>query len=159
MTESFRVDGLDHVELFVPSRREAGAWYQRVLGLTPIPEALFFLEREADPLLISSDEGRTSLAIFRADGPGRQPREDRPTAGFHRVAFRVSGNSFLRFLERLPELELRGEDGAVVTATAAMDHDIAVSIYFLDPWGHRLEVTTYDREPVLSALGRPAGHP
>ena len=31
---AFLVDQIDHVELFVPDRRQAADWYRRVLGLT-----------------------------------------------------------------------------------------------------------------------------
>jgi hypothetical protein len=31
-----------------------------------------------------------------------------------------------------------------LTAAAVVDHGQALSIYFRDPYGHRLEVTTYD---------------
>lgn len=30
---AFRVEQIDHVELFVPDRREAAAWYGRTFGL------------------------------------------------------------------------------------------------------------------------------
>ena len=30
---SFRVDQVDHIELFVPNRYEAAKWYEKVLGL------------------------------------------------------------------------------------------------------------------------------
>jgi catechol 2,3-dioxygenase-like lactoylglutathione lyase family enzyme len=34
MTENtFRVDGIDHVELSVPDRYDAAEWYNEVLGL------------------------------------------------------------------------------------------------------------------------------
>lgn len=34
----FKVLQIDHVELFVPDRYEAARWYERVLGLEPVPE-------------------------------------------------------------------------------------------------------------------------
>jgi hypothetical protein len=41
-----------------------------------------------------------------------------------------------------------------VTAAAAVDHDQAFSIYFSDPFGHRLEVTTYDHAMVRGELAQ-----
>ena len=35
---------------------------------------------------------------------------------------------------------------------AVVDHQQAYSIYFVDPYGHLLEVTTYDYGEVSSAL-------
>jgi hypothetical protein len=34
------------------------------------------------------------------------------------------------------------------------DHGQAYSIYFNDPWGHRLEITTYDVDAAKLALSR-----
>jgi hypothetical protein len=33
-----------------------------------------------------------------------------------------------------------------------VDHDLAFSIYFCDPYGHRLEITTYEHEAVREGL-------
>jgi catechol 2,3-dioxygenase-like lactoylglutathione lyase family enzyme len=135
----FRVQTLDHVELFVPDRREAAAWYQQILGLEILPEHEDWAEDPQGPLMISSDGGRTMLALFSGEHQGA-----RPTAGFHRVAFRVDGPTFLAFLDRLAEVEVFDPDGRRVEPGHARDHTKAFSIYFCDPWGHRLEVTTYD---------------
>lgn len=129
--DDLRVETIDHVELFVPDRYEAAAWYRRVLGLEVLAEHEDWAEHPEGPLMISSDGGRTMLALFTGD-----PQASRPTAGFHRVAFRVSGAAFLAFRDRLRDLEAVLRD--------VRDHDKAWSLYFSDPWGHRLEVTTYD---------------
>ncbi len=100
---TFRVAQIDHVELFVPDRGEAAAWYAKVLGLHPLPGT----ERwAADPFL--GRAGRLGL------GEGRGP-------------LRV------------------------------MDHETAFSAYFSDPYGHRLEVTTYEHGIVRAARPAPAG--
>jgi catechol 2,3-dioxygenase-like lactoylglutathione lyase family enzyme len=51
------------------------------------------------------------------------------------LAFRVDGSNFARARERL---EARG------ISVSFQDHGIAHSIYFHDPDGHQLEITTYD---------------
>lgn len=79
------------------------------------------------------------LALFRGQHKG-----DRPTAGFHRVAFRVDGDAFRQFLDRLATLELLATDGRRLTADMVVDHGLSRSIYFTDPYGHLLEVTTYE---------------
>ncbi len=136
--DGFRVETIDHVELFVPDRREAAAWYRRVLGLEIIPEHEDWAEHPEGPLMISSDGGRTMLALFTGEPQGSQT-----TAGFHRVAFRVGGAAFLAFRDRLKDLE-----------AVLRDHDKAWSLYFSDPWGHRLEVTTYDHAYVAERVPR-----
>lgn len=152
--DRFRVLQLDHVELFVPDRREAARWYRDVLGLEVVPGYEPWAEAPGGPLMISPDGGRTKLALFVGE-----PQGSRPTAGFHRVAFRVDAAGFLAFLGRLAEVEVLDAEGRRVGPDRAVDHGRAFSLYFLDPYGHRLEVTTYDHAAVAPALagGRPDG--
>ena len=142
-----KVVALDHVELFVPDRFEAASWYQRTLGLEIVEECRPWADNPQGPLMISSDGGITKLALFTGT-----PQGARETAGFHRVAFVADGKGFLAFLERLPGLALQDHQARPVRADAAVDHQAAYSIYFCDPYGHRLEVTTYDYDAVRAAL-------
>lgn len=139
---------IDHVELFVPDRRKAAEWYRRVLGLTIIPAYEHWASDPRGPLMISSDGGNTKLALFEGS-----PQGDSETAGFHLVAFRVDAVDFVKFLERLADLELLNHLGQRVTADSVKDHGAAWSIYFCDPFGHRLEITTYDYDQVKARLG------
>jgi catechol-2,3-dioxygenase len=125
----FKVLQIDHVELFVPDQYEAANWYDRVLGLQILPECEPWAAG-GGPLMISSDGGSTKLALFEG-----QPAASGPTAAFRRVAFRVTAAGFADFLTHNPDL---------VTRDAVVDHQQAYSIYFDDPYGHHLEVTTYD---------------
>ena len=136
---AFRVDQIDHVELFVPDRRQAADWYRRVLGLTICNDHEHWADDPKGPLMISSDEGSTKLALFEG-----RPQGDRKTAGFHLVAFRVSGSNFKRFLDRLDGLTLTDHHDRTVSRELVQDHGQASSVYFNDPYGHRLELTTYD---------------
>jgi catechol 2,3-dioxygenase-like lactoylglutathione lyase family enzyme len=90
--------------------------------------------------MISPDGGRTKLALFTGEA-----HEGPSSAAFYRVAFRVSATEFLAFTARMAGLGLR--DARVV------DHGGAWSVYFSDPSGHRLEVTTYEVDPVRVARG------
>lgn len=133
----FEVEQIDHVELFVPDQRAAAAWYERVLGLRVIAE----FEHWADdgPLMMSTRRAQTKLALFRGE-----PLESPPRAAFRRVAFQVDAAGFLTFLNRLEDLDLKAEAGAPVTLNDWVDHSESLSIYFVDPWRHRFEITTYD---------------
>jgi catechol 2,3-dioxygenase-like lactoylglutathione lyase family enzyme len=142
---TFRVQQIDHVELFVPDRYQAAQWYERVLGLQIVRECEAWAA-DGGPLMISSDDGNTKLALFEG-----QPAPAPPNAAFRRVAFKVTGHGFGEFLSRLPELALVDARRRPVTAEAVVDHQRAYSIYFCDPHGHLLEVTTYDYD-VVSAL-------
>jgi catechol 2,3-dioxygenase-like lactoylglutathione lyase family enzyme len=135
---------LDHVELFVPDRTQAAEWYGRVLGCRPVPGTEEWASHPQGPLMVSPDGGRTKLALFAGE-----PQGSRSTAGFHRVAFRLSGAEWLTFLARLPEHDLREGD----RTARVVDHGGAWSVYFTDPFGHHLEVTTYEAEVVRQARG------
>jgi hypothetical protein len=99
--------------------------------------------------MISSDAGSTKLALFQG-----VPQGSRETAGFHLVAFRVGAVGFGSFLDRLTYLDLTNHHGQPVTADSVVDHAAAYSIYFCDPFGHRLELTTYQYEQAKAILGR-----
>ena len=86
-----------------------------------------------------------------------QRTESLETAGFHLVAFRVSAVDFGSFLDKLPGLDLINHRGDPVTADLAADHSAAYSIYFCDPFGHRLELTTYEYEQAKAILARRSG--
>ncbi len=135
----FRVLQVDHVELFVPDRQTAAAWYERVLGLIPVPKTAPWAEDPEGPLMISPDQGKTMLALFQGTPQGK-----RPPIGFHRVAFRVDAKGFLAFVNRMTEMK--------VGPARIRDHDQAISIYFDDPYGHHLEVTTYEPAAVRPLL-------
>ena len=149
----FKVLQIDHVELFVPDRYEAAAWYDRVLGVGIVAEYEGWAAG-GGPLMISSDGGSTKLALFEGE-PAPSPR----SAAFRRVAFRVTGEGFGEFVRRLPELALTDEGRSPVTAGSVVDHQQAYSIYFTDPYGHLLEVTTYDHEKASSLLATKTAGP
>ena len=64
----FKVDQIDHVEFFVPDRREAARWYERTLGLLPVAAHGDWGEDPGGPLMISSNGGGSwgTVAVTRA---------------------------------------------------------------------------------------------
>jgi catechol 2,3-dioxygenase-like lactoylglutathione lyase family enzyme len=142
----FKVEQIDHVELFVPDRQEAARWYESTLGLVVVSEFEPWAEDARGPLMISCGGG-TKLALFTGE-----PQGPRPTAGFDRVAFRVDGPRLFEFLEQTASAPVFTEAGEEERSPALRDHGQAFSLYFCDPWGHRLEVTTYDEAYVRSRL-------
>jgi catechol 2,3-dioxygenase-like lactoylglutathione lyase family enzyme len=132
---------IDHIELFVPDQRQAAEWYARVLGFGVIQEYVHWAE-EGGPLMITNDGGQTMLALF--EGP---PQADSDVVGFRRVAFRVDSNDFTKYLASSADwCQPPLTNGAVV------DHDKSFSVYFPDPYGNLLEVTSYDYAGLASAL-------
>ena len=136
---TFAVDGLDHVHLAVRDRQEAAAWYARVLGLVVAPEHAAWAEDPQGPLFLSTPGGAHCLALSQ-----RQPE----TAGDHTVAFRTGGAAFASFRDGLARLDLWDRHGAPIGPGDVVDHGGAVSLYFCDPDGNRVELTTYESVPV-----------
>lgn len=139
MPTPLRATTIDHVELLVPDRAAAAAWYQDILGMQPVAGTEQWARDSGGPLMISGDGGRTCLALFQ--GP---PTDATTQDGFRRVAFRVTGAEFVAFVEHGRRLGLK--------PMAVQDHTTAISVYFSDPWGHDLEVTTGDHEEGRAAV-------
>ncbi len=142
MSETYRVGGIDHVEMVVSDREAAIDWYRTVLGLETRDEFDAWIET-GGPVLCSSDGGATNLALFE----GERRADDDPT-GFRRVAFRVDAEDFLAFVERADELPLYDPDAGELDDLEIVDHERSYSTYFCDPDGNRLEITTYDYDAV-----------
>ena len=79
--------------------------------------------------MTSADGGQTKLALFQGN-----PQGNRPTAGYHRVALQIDAEGFLAFIDMI----LKENIGPI----RIRDHNQAISIYFDDPHGHHLGVTT-----------------
>jgi catechol 2,3-dioxygenase-like lactoylglutathione lyase family enzyme len=139
---NFTVDGLDHVHLAVRDRQQAAGWYGRVLGLVPAAEHGAWAEDPKGPLFLATPAGAHCLALFQREPDG---------AGDHTVAFRADGAAFARFRDRLATLGLRDRHGNPVGPGDVVDHRGAFSLYFCDPDGNRIELTTYDPVAVEGA--------
>ena len=142
------IRGIDHVELFVPDRRDAARWYDEALGLSVLAEYEHWAEDPRGPLMISNDGGKTKLALFEDE-----PERGRRFAGFRRVAFGADAEAFLELRRHLLGLPVFDERGGELAELPPVDHDGSFSLYFCDPWGHELEVTTYQYAIVADLLG------
>jgi catechol 2,3-dioxygenase-like lactoylglutathione lyase family enzyme len=119
----FRVQGLDHVALTVGHQEVSERWYRDLLGLRREHE-----EEWGDTPVALMSHG-TGLALFRSD-----PAEG-STVGLRHIAFRADRENFEAAQE---DLRRRG------IAFEVQDHGVAHSIYFQDPDGVELELTTYE---------------
>ena len=127
----------DHIELVVPDQAQAAAWYREWLGFEAMPEHAAWAQ--SGPVMITCDRGQTMIALFYGDPLGREKPK-----GWRRVAFRAGAAEFVQFLRRYHK------SGQQIMGP--MDHDKAWSVYFSDPWGNPLEVTTYDYAAVPPLL-------
>jgi catechol 2,3-dioxygenase-like lactoylglutathione lyase family enzyme len=121
-------EGIDHVALSVRDVGRSVQWYADVLGFEREHEGMW----DGIPAFIG--KGKTALALF----PVREAKTDaaprRDSIAMLHLAFRTDRANFL---EAQKELEKRG------IKFHFQDHQISHSIYFRDPDGHELEVTTY----------------
>lgn len=93
--QQFRVQQIDHVEVFVPDRYKAAEWYQSIFGMEILNSHKDWAV-EGGPLMISSDGGNTMIALFTG-----KPQGGGEVTGIRRIAFRVDAGGFLAFLNRL----------------------------------------------------------
>lgn len=141
---SAAIERPDHVELLVPDRAEAAEWYGRVLGLVPVAAAAAWAVNPQGPLMLSGDGtmGQVMLALFAG-----QPQGPYAERGFRRLAFRTSAQGLLAFARDSGALGVTPEGGSL----SPIDHGESFSVYFRDPYGNQLELTTYDHDAVRAA--------
>jgi catechol-2,3-dioxygenase len=125
---SFRLERLDHVSLNVSDRARSIAWYRDVLALEPKNEP----RRDDWPVFMG--EMGSCIALFQASTKAAGPRPPE-SAGLRHVAFMVGKTDLDRARTHLTEngVEFRFED-----------HGNAHSVYFKDPDGNVIELTTYE---------------
>lgn len=122
---------IDHVALTVQDLAMSVAWYREVLGL----ERRFQPAWGDRPAMLCA--GTTCLALFeQRPVPGLQLMGDSSEARpINHVAFRTDRVGFAAMQLKLKQ---------VGTQFEFQDHRVSHSIYFTDPDGNRLELTTYD---------------
>ena|SRR6185369_6422459 len=125
----FALQQIDHVALSVAELKKSIAWYQDVLGLERRYEDCW-----ADyPAMLCA--GSTCIALFPSGPDKASGRLTAVQPILRHLAFRTSYADFLEAEKCLKERGIPFE---------FQNHRIAHSIYFADPDGHQLEITTYD---------------
>ena len=124
-----QLEGIDHVAMGVRDIERSAKWYIDVLGFERLHDGMW----NGVPTFIG--KGNTGIALF--------PANQEPKTSGHReirmlhLAFRANRENFLAAQQELKKRGIKFE---------FQDHEIAHSIYFRDPDGHQLEITTYDVE-------------
>lgn len=128
----FALEGIDHVALAVPDVEKSAAWFISVLGFQRLYPGMW----NGVPVFIG--KGTTAIALFprRTRGEARALRHGAADeTGMLHLAMRADRKNFLAAQE---ELTRRG-----ITFEFS-DHEISHSIYFRNPDGLQLEITTYE---------------
>jgi catechol 2,3-dioxygenase-like lactoylglutathione lyase family enzyme len=129
MMPTFSIARIDHVALTVRDVARSISWYRDVLGLVRKHEEVW---GDCPAMMFAGD---TALALFPAIGAVADSPDHGSTAIMRHLAFRVDRPNFLKAQEslRARKIEFTFED-----------HSISHSIYFRDPDGYELELTTYE---------------
>jgi len=124
-----QLEGIDHVAMGVRDVERAAKWYIDVLGFERLHEGMW----HGVPTFIG--KGSTGIALFPADAAAQPPSSSHREMRMLHLGFRANRENFLAAQR---ELKKRG------IAFEFEDHEVSHSIYFRDPDGHLLEITTYE---------------
>lgn len=128
----FELEGLDHVALSVRDVERSADWYVDVLGF----ERRFPGMWGGVPVFVA--RGKTAIALFpQRNAQANPPAQPGESAGILHLALRADRRNFVAAQR---DLTRRG------IAFHFTDHEISHSIYFRDPDGIELEITTYELE-------------
>ena len=128
-----KLDGIDHIHVYVSDRKEAAIWYEKNLGFKMNPTDNFWAENEQSPLMIEDQEGKIHLALFKTENLI-------PSTA---IAFKTDSSGFLAWKSHLEEADL---------LLRCSDHTNSWSLYFNDLDGNMHEITTYDYDYVSGQL-------
>ena len=124
-----RTEGIDHVALAVRDVERSAAWYCELLGLRRMHQGVW----GSFPAVVGTES--TAVALFPVNAENPQSAPGREALVMLHLAFRVSRRDF-----EIAQVALADRG----IAFDFQDHEISHSLYFSDPDGHRLELTTYE---------------
>jgi catechol 2,3-dioxygenase len=124
-----QLEGIDHVALAVRDVEKSANWYGDVLGFERRYEEMW----DGIPTFIA--KGDTAIALFPLRNSDSISAPRTGGIGMLHLAFRANMENFLGAQQELKKRGIKFE---------FQDHEISHSIYFRDPDGNKLEITTYD---------------
>ncbi|PXV78143.1 glyoxalase/bleomycin resistance protein/dioxygenase superfamily protein [Pantoea sp. PNA 03-3] len=112
---------IDHVHIYVHDLKKAEHWYKRVLGFSR-DESLLFWFTQGGPLVLKNNAAVISLFLRTHQPPGNT------------VAFSLDATCFCQLLRILVAQSI---------PYTVSDHQVSMSVYFCDPDGNQIELTSY----------------
>jgi catechol 2,3-dioxygenase-like lactoylglutathione lyase family enzyme len=144
----FEIEALDHVALAVSDVAESARWYCDVLGFKHAHEGMW----DGIPVFVA--KGGAAIALFPIRDRARSTHLRQGSGG------QASSSGGARLREATPpqarvlHFAMRADRKNFVAAQAELkrrkiefdfeDHEVSHSIYFRDPDGHKIEITTYE---------------
>jgi catechol 2,3-dioxygenase-like lactoylglutathione lyase family enzyme len=125
---TMKLEQIDHLAITCRSPDASRDWYIRVLGFEHVHAGLW------DGIPIFLKLGSTFVALFPARDAAAQPSNTAPR--LEHFALRAGTQADFR--------EAQAQLAALGISFNFQDHRIAHSVYFADPDGHTVEITTYD---------------
>jgi catechol 2,3-dioxygenase-like lactoylglutathione lyase family enzyme len=125
---------IDHIHVRVTDLKHALEWYKRVLGL--IPDIRYrHAEENHDVVMLSNPSGSVRLALSEEVGMQQD---------LGSVAFSVSGQAFLSWIDALAGERVKNLEGQAIARDSVRDHGFFFSISYCDPFGNPYEIVSYD---------------
>jgi catechol 2,3-dioxygenase-like lactoylglutathione lyase family enzyme len=125
----FKIEALDHVALSVRDVERSARWYADVLGFKRQHEEMW----DGVPIFVGN--GAAAIALFPVRNKAGSRTHDRAAVRTLHFAFRADRENFLRAQDELKKRAIPFD---------FQDHEISHSIYFRDPDGHEIEITSYE---------------
>ena len=125
----FKIEALDHVALSVRDVERSAQWYAEVLDFKRLHKDKW----NGIPVFVGNRDA--AIALFPASEEVGSASDDRAAVRTLHFAFRADRENFLRAQDELKKRAI---------AFDFQDHEISHSIYFRDPDGHQIEITTYE---------------
>jgi len=124
-----QLEGIDHVALGVRDVERSANWYMEVLEFERLHGGMW----DGVPTFIG--KGNTGIALFPASPEAKSKASTHREIRMLHLAFRANRENFFTAQRELKKRGIKFE---------FQDHEISHSIYFCDPDGHQLEITTYE---------------
>ena len=126
--QTLSIERIDHIALVVTNVEESVAWYMDMFGFENFGTA-----PGSSVTYIGNSDARLALLQAPGESPFNPPVNQGARASH--FAFRANGVAYVGYQNRLDRENVRYDH---------LIHSDSQSIYFSDPDGYMIEITTYD---------------